>query len=102
MPRASRHYMPGYGWHLTHRCHKKEFLPKLAGDRLRYLQWLFQAKKRYGLSVLKRLMAISAAQAVVQCRLSLGSRVNLSFGGKKISILQFLAWKKWYTLFDSA
>ena len=52
--------------------------------------------------MLERLMAISAAQAVVQCRLSLGSRVNLSFGGKKISILQFLAWKKWYTLFDSA
>ncbi len=34
MPRANRHYIPGYIWHLTHRCHKKEFLLKFARDRL--------------------------------------------------------------------
>jgi REP-associated tyrosine transposase len=52
MPRANRHYIPGYVWHITHRCHKKEFLLKFARDRRRYLQWLFEAKKRFGLSVL--------------------------------------------------
>ncbi|MGA2403881.1 MAG: transposase, partial [Syntrophobacteraceae bacterium] len=26
MPRAKRHFLPGYAWHITHRCHKKEFL----------------------------------------------------------------------------
>ena len=52
MPRANRHYIPGYVWHITHRCHKKEFLLKFARDRRRYLQWLFEARKRYGLSVL--------------------------------------------------
>jgi putative transposase len=52
MPRASRHYIPGYAWHITHRCHKKEFLLKFARDRRRWLQWLFEARKRYGLSVL--------------------------------------------------
>ncbi|MDP2600035.1 MAG: transposase, partial [Deltaproteobacteria bacterium] len=52
MPRASRHYIPGYVWHLTHRCHKKEFLLKFGRDRRRWLWWLFEAKKRYGLSVL--------------------------------------------------
>jgi putative transposase len=52
MPRANRHYIPGYVWHITHRCHKKEFLLKFARDRRRYLQWLFEAKKRYGLTVL--------------------------------------------------
>jgi REP element-mobilizing transposase RayT len=52
MPRASRHYIPRYVWHITHRCHKKEFLLKFARDRRRYLQWLFEARKRYGLSVL--------------------------------------------------
>jgi putative transposase len=52
MPRANRHYLPGYVWHITHRCHKKEFLLKFARDRRRYFQWLFEAKKRYGLSVL--------------------------------------------------
>jgi len=52
MPRASRHYIPGYVWHITHRCHKKEYLLKFARDRRRYLRWLFEARKRYSLSVL--------------------------------------------------
>ncbi|MDY6990942.1 MAG: transposase, partial [Thermodesulfobacteriota bacterium] len=30
MPRANRHYVPGYVWHITHRCHKKEFLLRFA------------------------------------------------------------------------
>ena len=52
MPRANRHYIPGYVWHITHRCHKKEFLLKFARDRRRYLRWLFEARRRYGLKVL--------------------------------------------------
>ncbi len=36
----------------THRCHKKEFLFKFIRDRKRWLQWLFEAKKRYGLDIL--------------------------------------------------
>jgi len=52
MPRANRHYLPGYVWHITHRCHKKEFLLKFARDRRLWLQWLFEARKRHGLSVL--------------------------------------------------
>ncbi len=52
MVRANRHYIPGYIWHLTHRCRQKEFLLKFARDRRRWIDWLFEAKKRYGLSVL--------------------------------------------------
>ena len=26
MVRAKRHYLPGHVWHITHRCHKREFL----------------------------------------------------------------------------
>ena len=52
MARAKRHYIPGYIWHITHRCHKREFLLKFSKDRRRYLQWLYQARKRCGLSVL--------------------------------------------------
>ena len=52
MPRANRHYIPGCVWHITHRCHKQEFLLKFAKDRKRYLHWLFEAKKRYGLKIL--------------------------------------------------
>jgi len=47
MARAHRHYIPGYIWHITHRCHKKEFLLKFGKDRNRWLEWLFEAKKRY-------------------------------------------------------
>ena len=53
MARAKRHYIPGYVWHITHRCHKREFLLKFPRDRRRWIEWLYQAKKRYrGLSVL--------------------------------------------------
>ena len=52
MARANRHHLPGYVWHITHRCHKKEFLLKFGRDRSRWLHWLFEAKKRYGLTIL--------------------------------------------------
>ena len=52
MPRAKRHYIAGHIWHITHRCHKREFLLKFSKDRRRYLQWLWEAKKRYDLVIL--------------------------------------------------
>ncbi len=52
MARAKRHYLPGHAWHITHRCHKREFLLKFARDRRRWIQWLYEARKRYGLKVL--------------------------------------------------
>ena len=53
MARANRHYLPGnHIWHITHRCHKREFLLKFARDRRTWQRWLFEAKKRYGLCVL--------------------------------------------------
>ena len=52
MARAKRHYLPGYIWHITHRCHKQEFLLKFSKDRKRYLHWLYEARKRYGLKIL--------------------------------------------------
>jgi len=56
MPRANRYFIPGQIWHITHRCHKKAFLLKFAKDRRRWLHWLFQAKKRYGLRILNYAM----------------------------------------------
>jgi putative transposase len=52
LARAKRHYIPGQIWHITHRCHKREFLLKFAKDRHRYLKWLYQARKQYGLAIL--------------------------------------------------
>jgi hypothetical protein len=42
MPRANRYFIPGYVWHITHRCHKREFLLKFGRDQRRWLQWLFE------------------------------------------------------------
>jgi putative transposase len=52
MARAKRHYIPGHIWHITHRCHKREFLLKFAKDRQSWRYWLFTAKKRYHLVIL--------------------------------------------------
>ena len=66
MLRASRHFLPGYVWHITHRCHKKEFLLKFRRDRHRWLQWLFEAKKRYGLSVLNYTVTSNHVHLIVK------------------------------------
>jgi putative transposase len=50
--RAKRHYIPGHAWHLTHRCHKREFLFKFAKNRNRWMYWLYLAKKEYSLILL--------------------------------------------------
>ena len=52
MPRANRYHIPGQVWHITQRCHNGEFLFKFAKDRKVWIDWLFEAKKRYGLIVL--------------------------------------------------
>lgn len=52
MARANRHYVPGLIWHITHRCHKKEFLLKFKRDRREWLKWLYKAKKRFSLCIL--------------------------------------------------
>jgi putative transposase len=52
MTRANRYFIAGNIWHIVHRCHKKEFLLKFKRDRDRWKHWLFEAKKRFGLSIL--------------------------------------------------
>ena len=66
MPRANRHFLPGYVWHLTHRCHHKTFLLKFARDRRRYLRWVFEAKKRFGLSVLNYMVTSNHIHLLVK------------------------------------
>ncbi len=56
MPRANRYFLPGYIWHITHRCHKKEFLLKFRKDRNLWLKWLYEAKKRFGLLILNYIL----------------------------------------------
>ena len=65
MARAKRHYIPGHVRHITHRCHKREFLLKFARDRRRCLQWLLEAKKRYGLVILNYMLTSSHIHLLV-------------------------------------
>ena len=66
MPRANRYFAPGNIWHLTHRCHKQEFLLKFKRDRERWLYWLFEAKKRYGLTILNYIVTSNHIHLLVQ------------------------------------
>jgi putative transposase len=52
MPRGNRYRLAGHVWHLTERCHRKQFLLKFARDRRAWIKWLYEARKRYALSVL--------------------------------------------------
>jgi putative transposase len=65
MPHANRHFLPGYIWHITHRCHQRQFLLKF-GHRRRYLHWVFEAKKRFGLSVLNYMVTSNHVHLLVK------------------------------------
>jgi REP-associated tyrosine transposase len=66
MARAKRHYVPGQIWHLTQRCHKREFLLKFKKDRRRWIQWLFEAKRRFGLVVLNYVVTSNHIHLIVK------------------------------------
>ncbi len=66
MARAKRHYLPGQIWHITHRCHQREFLLKLKLDQRRWVHWLYKAKKKYGLVILNYTVTSNHIHLLVQ------------------------------------
>ncbi|MFO7569871.1 MAG: hypothetical protein R6W75_08730 [Smithellaceae bacterium] len=68
MPRANRYYIPGYVWHTpvksashftgqaTHRCHKKGIPFEIRKGPAAMALVAFEAKKRFGLSILNYAM----------------------------------------------
>jgi putative transposase len=52
MPRAHRHFIPGHIWHITHRCHEKEFLLEKPSDRQLWLSLLRETTNRFSIPVL--------------------------------------------------
>jgi len=52
MPRANRNFLPGYLYHITHRCHNRSFLLESEWTRQRYLEWLVEAQSRFKLAIL--------------------------------------------------
>lgn len=65
MPRANRYFIPGKVWHLTHRCHEKKYHLQFARDRRRYLHWLRESRRRYGLHVLNYMITSNHAHLLV-------------------------------------
>lgn len=66
MARAKRHYVPDQIWHITQRCHKRDFLLKFKHDRHRWIQWLFEAKRRFGLVVLNYVATSNHTHLIVK------------------------------------
>ena len=52
MPRANRYIVPGHVYHLTHRCHDRQFLLRFARDRNGYRRRLRQASRGVEASIL--------------------------------------------------
>ena len=80
MPRANRHFLPGHVWHITHRCHHKQFLLKFARDRRRYVRWLFEATRAYAGSKFKVQGFKVLAQACRHCK---ASSLNVRYGSTR-------------------
>jgi hypothetical protein len=51
VPRANRYIVPGRVYHLTHRCHDRQFLFKFARDRDRYRRLLWSTLRALPTSV---------------------------------------------------
>lgn len=68
MPRANRVFLTGHIWHITHRCHQRDFLFKLRRDRRRWLAWLLEARRRYRLSVLNYIVTRNHVHLLVRDR----------------------------------
>jgi len=65
MPRANRHSFPGLVWHITHRCHNRQWLLRFNKDRLRWIHWLFKARQRFDLCVLNYMVTSNHVHLLV-------------------------------------
>ena len=68
MPRANRFFLAGHVWHITHRCHEKQYLLRYARDRQRWRYWLFESRKRFGLCVLNYIATSNHVHLLVRDR----------------------------------
>jgi putative transposase len=83
MPRANRYFLPGYVWHITHRCHKREFLLKFSKDKQNWKKWLFEAKKRFGLRILNYMITSNHIHLLVfsdECTEAIPQSIQLVAG----------------------
>lgn len=65
MPRATRYLLPGYTYHLTHRCHDRQWLLRFGRDRDAYQEWLRLAARRYRVPIYGYCITSSHVHVVV-------------------------------------
>jgi putative transposase len=65
MPRAKRYFKPNYVWHITDRCVNKEFLLRFKQDRTNWISWMYEAKKRFNISILNYAVTSNHIHCVV-------------------------------------
>ncbi len=75
MPRANRNFLPGYCYHITHRCHDRTFLLKFDWTKRRWLEWLSEAKSRFHLIVLNYTVTMNHIHLILS---SSRSAVNIA------------------------
>jgi putative transposase len=68
MPRANRYHIDGHIWHITDRCHNRDFLLKFAKDRHAFEHWLSEAKRRFSLSLLNYIVTCNHVHLLVYDR----------------------------------
>jgi putative transposase len=70
MPRANRNFLPGRIWHITHRCHKKEFLLRFQMDKRAWIRWALEAKRRFDLVILNFMITSNHIHLLAMARAS--------------------------------
>lgn len=68
MPRANRHIQPGHTYHVTHRCHDREFLLRFARDRQAYCGWLREGRRRFDVRLLTYCVTSNHVHLLVRSR----------------------------------
>ncbi len=65
MPRANRFILPGFLYHVTHRCHDRQLLFDAAVDRTEYRRRLGEALKRFDVSLLSYAITSNHAHQIL-------------------------------------
>jgi putative transposase len=68
MPRANRYILPGYVYHLTHRCHNGKFLLRCRLDRNEYCSRLRRAVRKHQISLFDYCVTCNHVHLIGMCK----------------------------------
>jgi putative transposase len=70
MPRANRYILPGHIYHLTHRCHDRNFLLRFQVDRIEYCSRLRDAVNHHRISLFDYCITCNHIHLLCTCKRS--------------------------------